>query len=166
METPEKPTTAAEIFKEFFSEEKLVKLSNGMKFLIKKLDMHEIMTSGPLSLPVVKVEKEADINKLSEKDQDALRESAQLVLRRILLEGCLSPKFVDGKSDPDKNEIGLDDSRFPSGLKTELQGHIYDFNGYAETAREFFRLVSPGKLVDAGPPGAPVSQSTESAAQS
>lgn len=166
METSEKPITAAEIFKEFFSDEKLVTLANGMKFLICKIDLQEIMTTGQISMPIVKIDTEKDLEKIPTIDREKLQASGKLVLRRILAAGCRSPKFVEGPSNPDANEIGLDDARIPGALKTELQAHIYGFNGYAEAAREFFRLVSPGQLDGSGPSSEALPQQPEPAAQS
>jgi hypothetical protein len=141
----ENPVTAEEFFSTFASEEKLVSLSNGMKFLLKKVDVPQIMADRPMGLPVVGDLEE--LGKMKPEDKKMLEDAAAKNMEQLMIASVKSPQIIMGDvSIPSENKIAIGDRRFPTGVKTELMGHILEFNGYGQWAKQFFRFVSPGEL--------------------
>lgn len=137
------PVSAVEFFKTIGQTEKLVTLRNGMGFLIRKVKVKEVMSEGQISLPAITTAE--SVKDLSPEDQEKFKAESLHRMNRVIIAAVVSPKLVEGTvSNADDNIIALDDPAFPDALKTELMGHVFEFNGYTESARKFFRILSPG----------------------
>lgn len=137
-----KPSTAKEFLELFNDEKVLKKLTCGLTVLLRKVDVQEILTSGPLPMPLADTSEEL-IGKATKEEKDSMARSSMERIRNMVIAAVESPMIVLGTvSNVESNTLAWDDPKLPNGLKQELIAHVFDFNGYSEAARKFFRTIS------------------------
>lgn len=132
-----KPTSAAEIIKDFEGDFKVVSAGKH-NYKIKKINILELAMTKVISLPVFR-EKEFKETELIEEARKFLNDDSKRleILKDLTLRCTVDPQVVDGQSDAEKNHVSytsIDDFE-----KMELVGKIMDFNGYSTSKAQFFR---------------------------
>ena len=139
------PSSAADFLKAMSDKQEVRKLRNGTCITLWKINVRDVMQKGREGIPLPVINNEEDIAKLPEADRKKIQAVGERALNYLIIDGVASPKFVEGdKSDLKNGVIGLNDPLFDDAVKTEVIGHVFDYNGYSDKAKEFFRLVSPG----------------------
>lgn len=136
-----KASSAADFLKNWGEPEVCKTLRSGLVIKLKKVDVMDILASDTAGLPVVN--NEEDVKKLSKEEQEKILESGKIKIKKLVIASLVEPQIIEGtKSDPENNKIAWDDPAFPSVDKNEITGFVFEFNGYTEQAKKFFRATS------------------------